>query len=468
MPNNKKQRGRDNQKKKEAQNGAQQIAAVVRAEKEATARHTQAQQKAVVDQNVARLLKAQLRADLERKFGTPAVETVIQDMAAAAAAAAAASQSSSYSSTEQDEVAVCYHGSSAEHVVAGSAFLKVVKSYVVLCKKYEGGDLDQYQDALDKFYRVRENKEIMYNVEFPNFVFALGVSLYLKLPSADKENYRKLQMSKIDPWGEVKQTASYELQNILKLGLSIKYYMSPPTKGEKIDYEQFCKYRRNVNSERGIINCLYRETKKHCGCMVTDKGRANNMEKMDLCHGCRIVFPKAKTKLCDGCTEVVYCSTKCSVDAWPRHKPYCTNAQGRINDEKTKKKKKKKKKRAATTGTATSNANGSMSTPVVVVAVAVSSNRSTATSNSATIVLDEGMEALSLATNTAINTATATATSIINATATEKETLDEEKTKKTVATTGTTAASNFDGSMTTPVAAAATGTGRVRGTQTTP
>ena len=467
MPNNKKQRARDSQKKKEAQDAAQQKAMVVRAETEATVRHTQAQQQAVVDQNVALLLQAQLRADLERKFGAPAVENVIQDMAAEAAAAAAAANSSSTSTTEQDDGAVCYHGSLAKYFVAGSAFLKVVKSYVVLCKKYEEGDLDHYQDALDKFYRVRENKEIMYNVEFPNFVFALGVSLYLKLPSAEKENYRKLQMSKNAPWGQVKQTASYELQNILKLGLSIKYYMSPPTKGEKIDHEKFRKYRRNVNSERGIINCLYRETKKHCGCMVTDKGRANNMEKMDLCHGCRIVFPKAKTKLCDGCTEVVYCSTKCSVDAWPRHKPYCTNAQGRINDEKTKKKK-KKKKRAATTGTATSNANGSMSTPVVVVAVAVSSNRSTATSNSAAIVPDQGMEALSLATDAAIHTATATATSTINATATDKEKFDDKKKKKTAATTGTTATSNSGGSMTTPVAAVATKTGRVSGTQTTP
>ena len=314
MPsNNKKQRGRESQKKKEAQNAAQKNAeAVVR--------------------------RAQIEAELQRKFGMPAVDHLIKDMAAATVV----SKSSSNSATEKDDV-VCYHGSSAEHFVAGSEFLKIVKSFVVLSKKYflYGSDLDQLQDDIRKLLNNEENKKIMLNMELTNFVYALGVSFYLKLTSEEKEKYRRLQQS-LDSRSisEMKKTASCELEFILQLGLTIKYDAIPQMIGEKVDNEKWMKYSRDLVNERGIINGLYRETKNYCDCMKMKKMEANDMDKMDLCHGCCKVFPKARTMVCDGCQAVVYCSKECSITDWPDHKSFCTYVQknteaGKINDTYT-------------------------------------------------------------------------------------------------------------------------------------
>ena len=105
-------------------------------------------------------------------------------------------------------------------------------------------------------------------------------------------------------------------------------------------YDKWMKYSRDLEDERGIINCLYRETKNYCDCMKTKKMEANNMDKMDLCHGCCKVFPKARTMVCDGCQAVVYCSKECSITDWPCHKSFCTYVQknteaGKINDKYT-------------------------------------------------------------------------------------------------------------------------------------
>ena len=333
-PNNKKQRGRrDKQKKKEAQNAL---------------------------------------------FGTPAIDECINELAArsvsitakaSSSAAAVVSKSSASSSTTQtNDAMICYHESSAEHFVVGSPFLDMVKSYVSLLKKSYDGDV-QLSDALNKFYNDKENQQIIYQDEFTTFVFALGVSLYLKVPSEDKEKYHRLQTLKgCAVLMEGQKTQSFELEIILQLGLHLKYNVIPHKTGKKtVDDKKYHKYLRDSESDRGIINCLYRET--CCDCMETKKIEANDMTKMDLCIGCRRIFPKARTKVCDGCQLVVYCSKKCSVHGWPRHELFCTQEQERMAAamaQKNKRKKNDKTKKnmaAATTGTATSNANGSMSTP---------------------------------------------------------------------------------------------------------
>jgi len=122
---------------------------------------------------------------------------------------------------------------------------------------------------------------------------------------------------------EITKTPSYELESIIRLGLTIKYDVIPQMSGEKVDNEQLLKYVRDLETERGIINRLYRETKKDCGCMAADKDRAKDMDKMDFCIRCSKFFPKARTMICNGCKAVVYCSQKCSTTDWPRHKQFC-------------------------------------------------------------------------------------------------------------------------------------------------
>ena len=187
-PNNKKQRGRNNQRKKEAQNAAQKKAEAV-------------------------LRRAQIEAELQGKFGTPAVDNLIREMASVmiespqpageGTAPGAASTFYSNSTTEKEDAFVCFHGSSAQHFVAGSEFLKIVQSYVVLNKKSVAGGYDQWNNVHDNFFRDKENRKIMYNVEFTNFVFALGVSLYLRITYEEKKiilDFSKCR--KVARWGK--------------------------------------------------------------------------------------------------------------------------------------------------------------------------------------------------------------------------------------------------------------------------
>jgi len=310
-PNNKKQRGRESQKKKEAQNAAQKKAAaalaVAEREKQTAVR------------------RAQFEARLQGQFGIPAVDTMIRDMA-----------------TEKDEGGVvCYHGSSAEQFVTGSEFLKIVKTYVSEQKQFAGAGVDLLQALLVVKF-MKDGTDIMLEEVFTNFVFALGVSLYLTLTSEEKDYYHRLQQqTKNTPmengyhhrpitWKtEITKTPSYELESILRLGLTLKYDVIPYMNDEKIDFEQLHKYTRDLETERGIINRLYRETKKECGCMATDKNRAKDMDKLDFCIRCSKFFPKARTKICDRCNAVVYCSQTCSATDWSRHKQFCQNMQER-------------------------------------------------------------------------------------------------------------------------------------------
>ena len=121
-----------------------------------------------------------------------------------------------------------------------------------------------------------------------------------------------------------------------------------------------------METERGLIYCLHRETKQYCDCLVTKKDEANAMGKMERCEHCHTEFPKKLMKKCDGCEMVVYCSRDCCSQNWPYHKPHCANIQERKEEvanndvvpRKTKtndKSKKKKKTTAATTSTATAN-----------------------------------------------------------------------------------------------------------------
>ena len=73
-PNNKKQRGRNNRKKKEAQNAAQKKAEAQQAQQKAAELRAQ--------QEVVR--REQLEAELQGRFGTPAVDKLIRDMASMA------------------------------------------------------------------------------------------------------------------------------------------------------------------------------------------------------------------------------------------------------------------------------------------------------------------------------------------------------------------------------------------------
>ena len=75
------------------------------------------------------------------------------------AAGAASKPSSSFPTAEkQEDNVVCYHSSSAEHFVAGSTYLKMVQSYVMLFKKYD--DPNERLDAEKKFFIDKKTEKL--------------------------------------------------------------------------------------------------------------------------------------------------------------------------------------------------------------------------------------------------------------------------------------------------------------------
>jgi hypothetical protein len=87
--------------------------------------------------------------------------------------------------------------------------------------------------------------------------------------------------------------------------------------------EIFLKYCRDVRTERGVINCLSRETIEFCDCMVTKKDAAKTMEKLGVCYQCEDLFSKKQLFKCSACHSHQYCSKKCQVNDWTRHKTIC-------------------------------------------------------------------------------------------------------------------------------------------------
>ena len=92
MPNNKKQRGREERKKK------------IEAQREA---------KRALEEQQAQQDAEELRARLRGLFGTPAIDAVITDLGRSVSAA-----------EKQMENSTCYHGCPVEHFVAGEPICK--------------------------------------------------------------------------------------------------------------------------------------------------------------------------------------------------------------------------------------------------------------------------------------------------------------------------------------------------------
>merc|ERR1712238_588822 len=95
-------------------------------------------------------------------------------------------------------------------------------------------------------------------------------------------------------YGSEKYSPPFEahLQFILCLGIKSKYLHSPLS----ADTEKLHKYGRDIMTARGIINCLYRETKTFCDCMKPYKIDAVGMDKLGSCYGCRKKVSKTQLK----------------------------------------------------------------------------------------------------------------------------------------------------------------------------
>mmetsp|Transcript_15832 Transcript_15832/g.17104 ORF Transcript_15832/g.17104 Transcript_15832/m.17104 type:complete len:255 (-) Transcript_15832:192-956(-) len=143
----------------------------------------------------------------------------------------------------------------------------------------------------------------LYDTNFCDFIFSFCTHLYL---------------NSID--------STEEIQQLLELALSMRYIEQPMRKGVDVGpgsegETKYKKYTTDVCLQRGMINCLARETP--CDCMKPKKLEAQKMDRTGICHGCLDEVPKNTLKLCTGCNMVKYCSRECQVNGWPEHREAC-------------------------------------------------------------------------------------------------------------------------------------------------
>ena len=192
----------------------------------------------------------------------------------------------------------CLHGSTSDHFSDGRAYKNVIKEYLMVSLLTQE---DGWREKFDADYLI-----YLADLNFAQYIFALCTSWYLKMNGT-----------------------SPELNDLILLAVRIKCILFPKYSeegDEKPDYTKFQRYYRAIdnNDERGVINCLSKETKSYCNCMKDKKTEADGMEKTDKCFGCKHSFPRSDMKKCSGCKFAMFCTNEdCYEKHWPAHREYC-------------------------------------------------------------------------------------------------------------------------------------------------
>mmetsp|Transcript_21509 Transcript_21509/g.24574 ORF Transcript_21509/g.24574 Transcript_21509/m.24574 type:complete len:213 (+) Transcript_21509:405-1043(+) len=202
---------------------------------------------------------------------------------------------------ETTTMATCYHGSTAENFAKGSNFQMAIDEWLTILSNLAGTNPTEVGIVMLNFYA--KHKELTKNPEFVQCVFAVGTGLFLNSYGSEEYSSSSKRM----------------LQNVLSLGIELKYIHSPLF----ADTEKYDKYSRDIETDRGIINCLFRETNTFCNCMKPYKEEAKAMEKLGNCFNCQNDFPKMQLRFCSRYLSVQYCSKECMKNNWPTHKQFC-------------------------------------------------------------------------------------------------------------------------------------------------
>ena len=201
---------------------------------------------------------------------------------------------------------LCHHGSTPENFVScknnNNSFHKVIDDYIT-----DSANASLYSTTEEEHLALREkfgNKHTksLRDPEFSKFIFAYCTHIYLGTLQAPIRAH------------DYDECVKGYITTILDIGLQTKY---------EYDVARYSRYHRDVQTDRGIIKCLARETSEFCGCMQQKQEEAKLMEKVGYCFGCKQDFPKKRVKNCSGCRQVQYCSVKCAKDNWPKHKKCC-------------------------------------------------------------------------------------------------------------------------------------------------
>ena len=197
--------------------------------------------------------------------------------------------------TSASDIRACSHGSTSTHFPDGRAYRDVLKEYYIYYSLEPNGE------AALKF--AKGHPEYFRDLDFAQYLFALCTSWYLKLNGT-----------------------TLEMKVILQRAISIKYVECAPEPNVK----KVNRYFRAIlaKDDRGVINCLSRETKSFCNCMGEKKTEADGMEKTDRCCGCLQSFPRSDLKKCSGCQFAMFCNTEgCYDEHWLEHREDCKEIQ---------------------------------------------------------------------------------------------------------------------------------------------
>jgi len=200
--------------------------------------------------------------------------------------------------TETTTIATsCYHGSTADNFVEGSKYRMVINEWLSIFILMILADTNEaeFRIVISNFHV--KHKKLMNNPEFNQCVFAVATDIFLN--SSGSEEY---------------SSSKPKLLNVLRFGIRSKYYG---------DRDKYNKYLRDIETNRGIINVLYRETNTFCKCMTPYKEETKTMEKVGHCYECCQEFPKKLLRRCSRCLVTQYCSNTCMKKSWPTHKQFC-------------------------------------------------------------------------------------------------------------------------------------------------
>ena len=188
----------------------------------------------------------------------------------------------------------CFHGITSDHFLNGVAYRDIICDYLTLSVP----DRPRFTD---------DHEEYFTDLNFSRYVFAVCTSWYLTM------NRTTIDMI----W-------------LLHMAIDIKYLFvvldAHRSGGPAPDRDKLYRYYLGIHNnadDRGVINCLSRETKPFCDCMKVKKTEADGMDKIEHCVGCNNIFPRKDMLKCSGCKIALFCSNECQAKDWLEHRKDC-------------------------------------------------------------------------------------------------------------------------------------------------
>jgi hypothetical protein len=251
----------------------------------------------------------------------------------------------------------CYHGSCIEdytnplYINAMESYLDLIISNLFTKNSQNNGN--RTPSKSDPYKNPNETEYEMWFIKKYSYLFSNDTKLSKYIISFCIQKYLEKGIINVNKNKSIQNNQNNQNQNnywcimiyILRTGLFIKYFYNPNDQNPNtmsIRCDILSKATRDMNTDRGLINVLSREsesinnsnsnstgtststsTQQICNCMIHGKKIAKTLPKTGKCFGCRKEFIKSKLFLCKGCNLIKYCSDVCMKNDWSSHRLSC-------------------------------------------------------------------------------------------------------------------------------------------------